>query len=327
MNERLKTWLIRLGYGVFFVSVFLLSISLTFPYERVKERIIGTFNAQQKNTSAQQELQIEDLNGYFLTGVRAKGVRILSAATEAGKPPVEIRIEEATARLQLLPLLLFRKNVKFSLDLLGGTVSGYFSEHGGDRDIDLEFEDVAVGKLGPIEQALGVPLDGKLFGTVSLMLPGGKASKGNGKIALELRDVALGDGKAKLSLGPGFGGIALPRLNVGNLTIDGEAKDGVLKIAKVKSGGKDLDIDGEGRVQMKELANDSVVDVTLKLKVAEGYKNKNDMTKGLFAALEFSPDGKAAKTSEGGYAVRLSGVLGRLKPAPAGNAGPTKKGI
>jgi type II secretion system protein N len=319
MNERLKSWLPRLGYVAFFVFVFLSSISLTFPYERLKERIIGTFNAQQKNTTAQQELQIETLSGYLLSGVRAKNVRILSSAMEPNKAPVEIRIDEATARLQLLPLLLFRKNVKFSLDLLGGTVSGYFSEHGGDRDIDLEFEDVAVGKLGPIEQALGVPLDGKLFGTVSLQLPGGKASKGNGKIALELRDVALGDGKAKLSLGAGFGGLTLPRLNVGNLTIDGEAKDGVLKITKVKSAGKDLDIDGEGRVQMKELANDSVVDVTLKLKVAESYKKKNDMTIGLFSALEFNPDGKAAKTAEGGYAIRLSGPLGRLKPAPAGN--------
>jgi hypothetical protein len=105
------------------------------------------------------------------------------------------------------------------------------------------------------------------------------------------------------------------------------AKEGVLKITRVKSAGKDLDIDGEGRVQLKELANDSVVDVTLKLKVAEGYKNKNDMTKGLFSALEFSPDGKAAKTCEGSYALRLSGPLGRLKPAPAGGcAGGKPKG-
>jgi type II secretion system protein N len=223
-SERFRRWAPRVGYVVFFFTAFLTAISFTFPYERLKERIVGTFNAQQKNTSAQQELQIEELSGYLLTGVKAKGVRILSSAAEPGKAPVEIRIDEAKARLQLWPLLIFHKNVKFSLELLGGTVTGEFGDHGGDRIIDLEFEDVAIGKLGPIEQALGIPLDGKLFGTVNLSLPQGKASKGNGKIALELRELALGDGKAKLSLGPGFGGLALPRLNIGVLNIDGERR-------------------------------------------------------------------------------------------------------
>jgi type II secretion system protein N len=321
VKERLKRILPRVGYVAFFFFALVLSLSWTFPYDKVKERIVASFNVQQKNTQAQQELQIDDLTGYFVTGVKAKGVRILSAPSEAGKPPVEIRIDEARARLQLLPLLIFHKNVKFKLDVLGGTVDGEFGDHGSERVIDLEFEDVEVGKLGPIQQALGIPLEGHLFGTVHFELPQGKASKGNGKVALELRDLALGDGKAKLALGPGFGGIPLQRLAVGTLTIEGEAKDGTLKLSKMKASGKDMDIDGDGRIQMKELANESLVDVTLKLKVADAYKNKNDMTKGLFAAVEFSPDAKAAKMADGFYGLRLLGPLGRLKPAPAGSGG------
>jgi type II secretion system protein N len=242
-------------------------------------------------------------------------------AQSCGLAPLPDDVDEARARLQLLPLLIFHKNIKFKLDVLGGTVDGEFGDHGAERVIDLEFDDVEVGKLGPIQQALGIPLEGHLFGTVHFELPQGKASKGNGKVALELRDLALGDGKAKLALGPGFGGIPLQRLAVGTLTIDGEAKDGTLKLTKVKAVGKDMEIDGDGRIQMKELANESLADITLKLKVADAYKNKNDMTKGLFAAVEFSPDAKAAKMADGFYGIRLLGPLGRLKPAPAGSGG------
>jgi type II secretion system protein N len=320
MKELAKRILPKLGYALFFLFAFLVSLSLTFPYERVKERIVASFNATQKPTAAQQELQIDELSGYWLTGVRAKGVRLLSSPTEAGKPPVEIRLDEARARLQLLPLLLLHRNVKFSLDALGGKVTGEFGDHGSERVIDVEFDDVEVGKLGPVQQALGVPLDGHLFGTVHLELPQGKASKGNGKVALELRELAIGDGKAKVMLQPGMG-LPLQRLTVGTLTIDGEAKDGTLKLTKVKASGKDLDIDGDGKVQMKELANESVVDVVLRLKVADAYKNKSEMTKGLFAAVEFSPQAKQAKLEGGFYGLRLLGPLGKLNVGPAGAAG------
>jgi type II secretion system protein N len=320
MSPALKKLLVPAGYVVFAMVAFVVFVSWTFPYQTLKDRITGTFNAQQKVGTAQQELQIEELTGYWVTGVRANGVRLLSAPTEVGQPPAEIKIDEARARLQILPLLLFNKDIKFSLDLLGGTVDGFFGDHGADRIIELEFHGVEVGKLGPIQQALGIPIEGKLDGTVKLQLPQGKASKGNGTVNLELHELAIGDGKSKIMLQKGMG-LPLAKLNVGTVTIEGVAKDGQLKITKISAQGKDLELSGEGRVQLKELANDSVVDVALQMKVADTYKNKNDMTKGLFAALEFSPDGRAAKRADGFYGLRLLGPLGALKPSPNGTGG------
>ena len=71
-------------------------------------------------------------------------------------------------------------------------------------------------------------------------------------------------------------------------------------------------------MKLRELANESLVDVTLGLKISDAYKNKSDANKGLFAMLDMAPDAKQAKRADGTFAVRLAGPLGRLKPAPAG---------
>jgi type II secretion system protein N len=316
VNARVRTGLKWAGYVLFFLVVFLLSFSLTFPYERLKEKIVASFNQQQQKTTVQQELQIEELSGYWFSGVKAKGVRLLSSAG-AGKPPTELKIDEARARLKLLPLLIFNKRVGFHLDLLDGGVDGTFGDSGSKRDIGLTFDGVEVGKAGPVAQALsGLPLLGKLFGEVELDLPEGKASKGNGKISLELRELSIGDGKSKMELAPGMA-LALDRMNVGTLTIEGEAKDGLIKLSKIRATGKDLEIEGEGTIKMKELANDSIVDLWLKLKPSDTYKNKSEKTKGMFMILDGAPDARKAKGEGGYFGIRMQGPLGRLKPEPA----------
>ena len=108
-------------------------------------------------------------------------------------------------------------------------------------------------------------------------MPDLKASKATGSVSLETANVAVGDGKAKLK-----GLLALPRLLVGGFTIAGDAKDGVLKISKITAGGKDVELQGEGRVQLREQLADSLADLNFRVKINDGYRGKNDTTKSLF---------------------------------------------
>jgi type II secretion system protein N len=222
--------------------------------------------------------------------------------------------------------------MNFDLDAFGGTVSGSYDVQGKDKSVDVTLESIELGKVAPLVQVLGVPLEGKLGGTVRLVMPEGKASKATGAVSLEAKDVAVGDGKAKIK-----GTLALPRVDVGVIALAADAKDGVLKITKFVAGGRDVEVQGDGRITMRELATDSLCDAQLRFKINDAYKGKSDITKSLFgtpgstgpALFELAdPKVRSSKRPDGYYGWSVRGPLGSLDFFPAGNAsggfGPAK---
>jgi len=171
---------------------------------------------------------------------------------------------------------------------------------------------------------IGLPLQGKLTGTVKLTMPEGKPSKGSGDVSLEASDVTVGDGKAKLK-----GALALPKIDVGTLSLSAEAKEGSLKISKLAAGGKDLELQGDGRITMREAFGDALCDAQIRFKINDAYRTKNDVTKSLFGApgsnapalFELAdPKIKQAKRADGFYGWTLRGPLSRLDFIPAGGS-------
>jgi type II secretion system protein N len=310
-----------LGFGAFYLFCLLLFATLTFPYDKLKERIVASFNAEQPAGTGRWELQIEEMHGYWFSGLRAKGIHLLSMPTEAGAAPSRIDIDEATARYGLLSKLVGNSSIGFRIYAFGGETTGSYSVHGKDKSIDVAIDAVDIGEVGPLVGLLGVPLKGKLAGTVLLEMPEGKASKGSGAVSLSLKDVAVGDGKAKLK-----GALALPRIDVGTVTFSGDAKDGTLKVTKLAAGGKDLELQGEGRIAMREQAMDSLADLQVRFKINDGYRNKSDLTKSLFGApgspmpalFELDPKVKQSKRPDGSYGWALRGPLSRPDFAPTG---------
>lgn len=325
MKERLKRLAPKIGYPLFYLFALVIFLSWTFPYDKLKERIVTTFNAQQRNSSAPTELQIEELDSSWLTGVKAKGVKLISPSADPSKPPTEIKIDEARARISLLGLLIGNKDVSFRIEAFGGVIKGSFEDSGKERNVDVTFDDVDMSKIDAISTNVGFPLEGKLGGTLKLQLPEGKASKGNGAVNLEIKDMYAGNAK-ELTVKTPLGPFTLPRLKVGNFAVTGDAKDGILKITKVGASGGDVDVNGDGRVQLREVATDAHLDVNLKFKINDGYRNKNDKTKMLFGApgakekpmLEMDPRMAKSKTADGFYGLKIGGTLAKPDPQPAG---------
>jgi type II secretion system protein N len=313
------------GYPLFYVFCLAVFLSLTFPYDKLRERLVAAFNADQRANSGQQELQIDEMHGYWLSGVRMKGVRLLSLPTEPGKPPAKIEIEEASVRYGILPALIGHSDLGFHVYAFGGEASGSYDVHGNSKSVEVSLESIDVGQVDPLVQTIGVPLRGKLDGTVRLQMPDGKASKGSGTVSLEMKDVSVGDGKAKLK-----GALALPRIDVGTVTLSGEAKDGTLKFTKLVAGGKDVELQGEGRIVMREMATDSICDAQVRFKINDAYRNKSDITKSLFGApgsnipplFELDPKVKQSKRADGFYAWGIRGSLGRPDFVPTGGGAP-----
>ncbi len=326
MRERLRLAAAIAGYPLFYVFCFVAFVSALFPFEVLKERIVIQFNATQRAAGAPQEIAIDDMTSSWPIGVKAIGVHLTQppAATDPKAQPVVLTVDEARANISIPALLIGRKKVNFSIDGFGGSVWGHYEEIGTDREVDVNLKEIDLGQVAPVTALLGVPMEGQLKGEISITMPEGKASKGTGTVDLQGTDIAVGDGKAKLK-----GLLALPRLVVGDLAIAAEAKDGVLKFTKFEASGKDVEIGGEGRILMRELATESVCDVTLKFKVNDVYKGKSDLTKNLFGApgstkggdLEMLvPQVKAAKRPDGYFGFHLRGLLGRPDFDPAPNA-------
>jgi type II secretion system protein N len=333
MKERLLAYVQkyapRVGYPLFYAFCLAVFLPMTFPYDRLRERIVATFNANQASqpvgAPGQQELQIGDLSGYWLSGVRMKDVKLLTAQPEAGKPPSTLQIDEATVRYSLLPMLIGNSSLGFDILAFGGEASGSYAEAGKDKSVEVSLDSIDLGQATPLVQLVGVPLGGKLGGRIRLTLPEGRATKGNGSVLLEAADVSVGDGKAKLK-----GALALPKIDVGPVTFTAEAKDGILKIGKLVAGGKDVDLQGDGRIMMRDLATDSLCDAQVRFKINDVYKAKNDLTKSLFGAPGSTAPAlfeladariRQSKRADGYYAWNMRGPLGSPEFVPVGGAG------
>jgi type II secretion system protein N len=319
------------GFPLFYVACLLVFSVLLFPYDKLKERLVASYNAQQKGPNAQQ-LEIDELHGSWLTGVRASGVRLLSPSTEPGKPPTKIEIDDATVRYSLLSGMVGTTWVSFDLFGMGGEISGHFESNGKANGIDATLDSIELGDAEPVGALLGIPIKGKLGGDIHLEMPEGKASKANGAISLEVKDMTVGDGKAKIK-----GMLALPKVDVGPLTFAAEAKDGVLKISKLLAGGKDVEVQGEGRVTMRDVSAESICDAQVRFKINDSYRTRSEITKTLFGAPGSSippafemadPRIRTSKRADGFYGWSVRGVLARLDfaPAPGGGGGPGAPG-
>ena len=215
------------------------------------------------------ELEVDDFGGYWLSGVRMKGIRLLSAPTEPGKPAGALEIDDLTVRYGLLPAIVGSREIAFDMIAFGGEATGTYSTQGKDVSMDISVDGIELGRVGPLVDIIGVPLKGKLSGTIHLVLPDGATSKGTGTISMTAKDVSVGDGKAKLK-----GALALPTIDVGPVSFLAEAKGGVLKVSKLLAGGKDLELQGDGRVLLRDAVADAICDVQIRFKVNDAYRGK-----------------------------------------------------
>lgn len=329
-RERLLAVGSAVGYPLFYVFCLVVFASWTFPLEKVRDRLVASFNESQRTSNSSKELAIADVSSSWVTGLKLTAVRLVDrdGPTERnakGEAAGELKIDSLVVRLGILPLLVGNHDVSFHAEAFGGKVSGSWNEHGKDRSLDVTLDSLDVGQLTPLTQLLEVPMDGSLGGTVKLDLPGGKVTKANGAVAIEASGVALGDGKARL-----MGKLAIPRLTVGTFEINADVKDGTVKVTKLGATGKDVDFLADGRIPLRETVGESQADLNLRFRISDAYKGKNESTQGLFGApgssvpgaMDLDPRMKASKRADGFYTWHARGPLAKLDFSPGGTGGP-----
>jgi len=342
VTPRVKKILKAVLYPLFYCFVLFLFFYWTFPFERLKDRLLVEFNSRQLGGPGTR-MEIEDVDGYWLSGVEAEGIRLVSPPeppsasddAEAEKKPSEPRvvtIDSAHARVSLLRLLFGTMHVTFGADAFGGEISGFTSDADESRTIEISLESVGMNDLPLLRDAVGLPMTGSMTGGIELVLPEQKLSQAEGKVSLTATEVAIGDGKAKIR-----DTIALPKLDAGELVIEAEVSEGRVDVQKLSAKGADFELVADGKIRLRDPFETSLVELNLRFKFSDAYKNKNDMTRGLFGApgstvpglFDIDPKNQRAKRPDGFYAFRVTGPIGKPDTQPAslgatGGAGPAR---
>ncbi len=342
MKERLLKIARFLAYPAFYLFCLLFFGYLAFPYSRLKDRVLAEFDRHAKSG---QRLEIDHISSYWFTGIEASGIRLvmpkaddlgttlkaaMGTSDDAPKKSKEevVTIDEAHARLKILPLLIGRTKISFWVAGMGGEVKGTMPIANSKGDISIDFDKVDIGKIEPLVQAIGgVPLRGALSGSIELSPEDGKLSKANGKIDLTIADVVVSDGKTKIQ-----GLIELPAARLGDLVLSAEAKDGVLKVDKLAATGTDIELIGDGRVGLHDSWQNSVADLFVRFKFTDAYRGKNDLTKTLLGAPGSTSPAlidtqvaklKRAKRADNFYGFHAHGPLKRMQFDPSAEGGST----
>lgn len=323
MTPRLKKVLIAAGYVAFYVFTLVVFFYWTFPYDRLKERIVRDFNARQSGPGA-MSLELDELSSYWLSGIEAEGLRLVSPPEGKAKKPTITSVESAHARISLPALLIGRRSVSFGADAFGGSLDGNISDSEAERVVEIEIEELDLGQTPMLAGLLGLPITGAVSGSIELAAPEARLGKAEGKISLKMTGLSVGDGKAKIREI-----IALPKLDAGTLTLEAEVKSGTVKITQLSGTGPDLELGAEGTIRLRDQPAQSALQLTSEFKFTDRYTNKDDITRALFGpsgAFDLDRKNRAAKRPDGFYSWRVTGTLDKPHFLPFGGAAGAKKG-
>jgi type II secretion system protein N len=356
VKEKLLRGLKWAAYPAFYFFALVLFGYLTFPFDRLKDRILSEITKSSKGKGAPQ-VTIEKLDSYWFSGVELSGVKVRLPAEDASasapkgfgtggfgsaggfgapakaEPEKEsvIEVPEAHARARLLPLLIGRVQLDFWASVFGGEVTGSAPAGSSKGDVELAISDVKLSEVSPLQNLLGIPIDGKVNGELSLSPLDGKFSKASGKLELSIKGLVVSDGKTKIQ-----GLLAIPAAKVDEIVITGEAEKGSLKITKLSANGPDLELDGDGKINVREPWGDSGVDIYLKFRFTDAYRGKDATTKSILGEpgststplIEMQVAKlKKAKRADGFYGFHIHGKLKKLDYTPsATEVSSSKKG-
>jgi len=324
LNLRKLKYVKWAGYVLAYLLAFVVFAYVSFPYERLRQYVVSTYNATQP-APAENRLEIDSLTwSWRFPGIVAEGVRLVVSPPpvpegEKAPPPEYLEAEEVFVSASAFALLTGAREASFGAQALDGEVAGWARDSASGRHLEIQLDGVNPGKIPQLASTVGLPLAGRLSGHASVDVPENNITKAEGTVDLAAEDLVLGDGKAKIQ-----NTIALPELHIGAFNLKAQISAGRLKVDECTAQGRDLDLALTGSIRLRPKVEASVADLELKFSFAEKYRNQSDMTKALFG----QPDSKIpglfdtvtsshlTKHEDGSYGARLSGTLSRLQPRP-----------
>ena len=298
------------GYPAFFMFCFVIFAYWTFPYERLRVRLVE--EAGERGYG----LEIIDLSPSRLSGVTLEGVRLVLPA-KGDEPAVDILFDELTVRASILSAFSDTKSFSFDAELAGGDAQGDVAIGEDNFEVDAELSDIELKQIPALRRFTKIPVTGKLDGDITLAMPS-EVGESTGNITLTIEAMSIGDGETKLDI-PGWGGLTLDEADAGNLDVQATVEDGTANIESFKADGKDLKLDVLGNVKLARPIKRSQLNLMLKAKIEDGYKARSSKMASMIELASTGDAYKAALAPDGSLQYKVTGsAAGRLRPQGAG---------
>lgn len=311
-----KILLNGLAYPAFFLVWLVLGAYWTFPYDRLRDYIV-----QQAEAQGGVQLDIASLRPSWLTGVSLEGVRVTPIPDAPGAPVAPLSIRELDARISLLSLLGGTIEVSYDATIDGGgTIEGVYAESDESTHVEATLQNVDLRRLGPLHETIGLPVAGRARGTIDMTIAS-EAAGTQGTVDLTIANVSIGDGETPLVIEGMGAGVTLERLELGTVRFKLETERGQASIEQLGADGEHAQLWGSGSMRLVRPLRMSSLDLLLRIKFKDAYRESSPRMTALFSLLEMNPQVRPARTSDGALQWRIQGAFAsRIRMVPSGRA-------
>src|SRR5262245_39772012 len=181
------------GYTVAYLMAFVIFAYVSFPYERLRQYVVSSYNAA--SAGGDSRLEIDSLSwSWRFPGIVAEGVRLVVTPPpvpegEKAPPPQYLEAREIFVSGSPLALMSGAREASFGAHALDGEIYGFVSDSAESRRFDLHLDQVNPGAIPQLARAIGLPLSGRLSGSINLELPEASLTKAEGTVELAAEDL------------------------------------------------------------------------------------------------------------------------------------------
>lgn len=337
-RPRTRKVLQYLGFAVLGLVTFVFAFQMTFPFERVKDKVVDLLTEK-------YEVSIGGVERGFIPGrMYWKAVSLRTRPAKADDVATTFYIEQLEVDLGLVALLHGTAAVKLDAKIGPGHIKGDIALSKDATSIELAGTDLPSASL-PMREALGLPMSGKLRFTFNLELPNDKSKTGKvgpnwlkaeGNVELACPSgCTVGDGKTKLKFNVtnqsqqafAQNGIDFGKIDIDSLLATVELKEGKLAVTKFETKSGDGEVHVDFNLALNQDLNQSQVTGCLRFTGSPGLLKREPKT---HAALSTTG---APLGPDNLFHIKLDGTLKQMRrlgiicgPTAAGMKSPESQG-
>ncbi|MFN0248701.1 MAG: type II secretion system protein GspN [Kofleriaceae bacterium] len=331
IGPRTKKVLKVVAYIVLALVTFVFALQLTFPYNRVKDKVIEALSSKYDVTISSVE------RGIMPGKLTFNAVTLRTRPAKADEVATTFFIKKLEISAGIFALIGGTASVDIDAEIGPGRIRGTVAISKTSTAIDIEGSDLPSAIL-PMRELMGLPMSGKIAFGVNLTLPNEKSKsstkmlpnwqKAKGAFSFNCaNNCTFGDGKTKLrpklknSRSQAFAadGIDFGKVNVTSMMAHVTIKDGILELDKFDAKSEDGELHVDFQVTLAPQLDDGMVAGCLRFKGSDILLKKEPRTHAALSTTgaNLGPDGL--------FHIRLDGKFKEMKRL-AQTCGPALKG-